>query len=196
MQPAVTRVCRQIRDESLPLFYGVNVFDFHVHRCDFDYFFEWMRNIGVQNRKCVQTVRFTLKNMWSCGPGLLDFVRWWATTDGIDKPTMQFDTQEWAEEQADDDNDDDDDEDIASSEAVLTKRSITGAVALGKRLRAERRTSEKQVRRAFRAWLAVVGMNCACSGLAYDSEPWLGLCSLLSRVVTERDRLARGCLKA
>lgn len=61
-QPPLTRLCRQIRNESLPVYYGNNVFivdydDIHYRRgvqCKIET--GWLRAIGPHNRRSLQKV--------------------------------------------------------------------------------------------------------------------------------------------
>ena len=61
-QPPLTRLCRQIRNESLPVYYGNNVFivdvnDIHYRRgvqCTIET--GWLRAIGPHNRRSLQNV--------------------------------------------------------------------------------------------------------------------------------------------
>ncbi|KAK3686816.1 hypothetical protein LTR37_019449 [Vermiconidia calcicola] len=56
-QPALTRVCRQIRDETLPIFYGWTYVS-----TDFTHFwvqhvtFDWLVAIGERNRRLLKSV--------------------------------------------------------------------------------------------------------------------------------------------
>lgn len=94
-QPAITRPCRATRQKSLPLSHSLNDFDFHVHRCDFSYFFNWVHNVPVATRKHVRIVWLILKDRWTCGRGLLELARWAATSEGTENMDVCYDDRDW-----------------------------------------------------------------------------------------------------
>lgn len=56
-QPPLTRTCRAIRAEALPIFYSSNTFMIGVKReCDAAYLRVWLKAIGPQNRDAVHEV--------------------------------------------------------------------------------------------------------------------------------------------
>ncbi|KAK5006688.1 hypothetical protein LTR39_005595, partial [Cryomyces antarcticus] len=58
-QPPLTRVCRQIRNESLPVFYGGNRFRLYRDRCPEYVFICWLRMIGNNNCALLRQLFFT-----------------------------------------------------------------------------------------------------------------------------------------
>ena len=60
VQPALTRVCRQVRAESLPLFFANNRFVAHVHRFDTAYFTNYITMLDDQGRKHMHKVELLL----------------------------------------------------------------------------------------------------------------------------------------
>lgn len=66
-QPSLTRVCRQVRKESLPVFYGANVFAMPAYRARYEdppiaglstIVRDWLKAIGKKNRKLLRIVVF------------------------------------------------------------------------------------------------------------------------------------------
>lgn len=83
-QPALIRVCCQIRQEALPLFYQLNTFVAHIHRADFSYSLSYINIIGSSNVRNLRRVDLRVGDRGialTCGAGLLDFVRWYSVTE-------------------------------------------------------------------------------------------------------------------
>lgn len=77
LQPAITKVCRQVRKETLPIYYGnnflVDVEDrltkgpVRINKICFPYALRWLKAIGPENRKLLQTISIkggTLNYRW------------------------------------------------------------------------------------------------------------------------------------
>lgn len=94
-QPSIARVCRQIHNEALPIFYGQNTFFAHIHRADFTYLFDFMETIGEANRKHTRKVVLQMQDLWACGEGAEDFIRWLARCRGVDKLEIEIDVNTW-----------------------------------------------------------------------------------------------------
>ncbi|KAK3711207.1 hypothetical protein LTR37_009801 [Vermiconidia calcicola] len=61
LQPALTRVCKQMRSETLPMFYGSNTFKLYIDAekgatPSFRVMRRWLRYIGAENRQWVEKV--------------------------------------------------------------------------------------------------------------------------------------------
>ncbi|KAI5365915.1 hypothetical protein Slin14017_G035550 [Septoria linicola] len=98
LQPALVRTSRQIRKEALSIFYHINIFTTHLHRCDFGFFIDYTRQIGSANRNHIQSVSIILKDKWTCGDGIHDFLRWRVTSKGADQMNVAFSIREWNQE--------------------------------------------------------------------------------------------------
>ncbi|KAK5686568.1 hypothetical protein LTS10_002688 [Elasticomyces elasticus] len=151
VQPAITRVNRQVRQESLPIFYGDNTFEAHMTAFDFGYFLSHMQIIGSRNLTCIRHITFSCtagNNEVSmvCAAGLFDFVRWYVTTQGAGE--IQFY-----------------DGPPRESEAL-----IYGAISLACELRQQGRTCEERLRLAFGEWLRIEQPTCYCA--TSDSGGW------------------------
>ena len=137
------------------MFYSLNEFDVDIHRCDFGYFIDFMTMIGAHNRRHIRSVSLTMKDRPSCGNGLLDFVRWCAKVKNADELELDTDVRDWNEEHLCL-MEDEWVEDVEDGEEALmleTKMAVSGAMALGTRLRDSGKTSEKRIRSAFYKWL-------------------------------------------
>ena len=179
-QPALTRVCRQVRSETLPMFYALNQFDLHEHRCDFGYLISWMNAIGLHNGKQIRTVRMQLMDRWSCGRGLLDFVRWCATAEGIfdEKIEIVLSVSRWNEAHA---------WQMDPTELQLvrgdpwfyvcdTVKALIGAMGLAKNIRVSGRTFEGKLRKDFKGWLSIIAFDCKRRYCAEVNNDFDGLC--------------------
>ncbi|KAK5699495.1 hypothetical protein LTR97_005623 [Elasticomyces elasticus] len=151
VQPAITRVNRQVSQESLPIFYGDNTFEAHMTAFDFGYFLSHMQIIGSRNLTCIRPITFSCtagnhEMSLVCAAGLFDFVRWYVTTQGARE--IQF------------------------YEGPPREREtlIYGAVSLALGLRQQGRTSEERMRLAFGDWLQSEHPTCCCA--ATDSGGW------------------------
>ncbi|KAK5127818.1 hypothetical protein LTR85_004934 [Meristemomyces frigidus] len=134
-QPDITRVCRQIRQEALPMFYGLNQFDVHIHRCDFAYFIDYMDTIGEHNRKHIKIVVLQLMDRLTCGNGLLDFARWCASAEGTAEMGISVEVDEWNFEHCDHFTSEDESERVAGREPYMqhTLNAVFDVVGLGER---------------------------------------------------------------
>ena len=56
-QPAVSSVCRQVRNETLGLYYSLNTFQLHIHpNLDVNVFTRWIDAIGPHNARNLQRI--------------------------------------------------------------------------------------------------------------------------------------------
>ena len=154
VEPAITRVNKQLRRESLGMFYSMNAFEYHIHRCDFGYFLAWMDDIGLNNRSQIRDVTLVLKDSWTCGEGLIDFVRWCAKSEGTKMMLIDIEGMTaWNHEHLDilleedphleaklDDGLDLADYDLMFGE---TYDALDGAIDLAERIHAQKSRSEK-----------------------------------------------------
>ncbi|KAL9125133.1 MAG: hypothetical protein Q9175_008133 [Cornicularia normoerica] len=64
LQPSLSQVCRQLRDEVLPIYYGENLFGIHVRRnpdfvkYDRPTFLRWLDTVDEKYVSCVRNFRF------------------------------------------------------------------------------------------------------------------------------------------
>lgn len=62
-QPALTRVCRSIRADALPMFYKHNAFRAgYCYECDTEIVTDWLKVIGQQNREMLREFYFVDAN--------------------------------------------------------------------------------------------------------------------------------------
>ncbi|KAK5725041.1 hypothetical protein LTR17_013332 [Elasticomyces elasticus] len=91
VEPAITKVCREIRSESLPIFYDCNTIEFHTLRYNFSTLFAHCKRIrhwGV--KKVPHVIVFISEAIFGqddvtptirCGNGLWELCKWLATTE-------------------------------------------------------------------------------------------------------------------
>ena len=151
VQPALTRVCRQVRAEALPVFYAENCFVAHVHRFDVGHFIHFMTAIGQEKRSMIRKVILYLASQENagCGQGLLQYVRWVTSERGIEKLSIKIDG------------------DIDSDAEYI----MDDATTLAWKLVAERRTSEAKVRQALKEFLVREEFECH-SGIHPNASGW------------------------
>lgn len=89
LQPAITKVCRQVREETLPIYYAnefiADSYDYYgrralnPNRICFPHVIEWLKAIGPENRKLLQTIsvqsRGSAKFRWVSGRRFFAIVR-------------------------------------------------------------------------------------------------------------------------
>ncbi|CAK4033259.1 Hypothetical predicted protein [Lecanosticta acicola] len=208
-QPALTKVNRQVREETIKTFYAENVFVYHIHRCDFEYMFEWMTAIGLENRSSVRKLQLVIKDRWTCGVGLLDFLRWCTNTKGIENLWLMPDPHEWQKEQflQMDEND---------QQHVLERENNIGycmaasvillieMVDLSNDLTEQGRRSEHSIRPAFLERLIALEMTCRCIRKSCNGSrdgktcacAFEGYCTRMWKHVgiENRTALAKGCM--
>ena len=85
-QPSITRVCRQMRKEALPLFYVLNKFEAHVYTFDFSYFIKHAKLIQAAGIHKMGPVEFGINvncssNHLGCFDDLEPMVLWFATNN-------------------------------------------------------------------------------------------------------------------
>ncbi|KAK5714282.1 hypothetical protein LTR17_017288 [Elasticomyces elasticus] len=143
VQPAITRVNRQARQEALPIFYSDNTFEAHITDSDFGFFISHMQIIGIQSLSLIQHITFSstagvFVHPPSCAASMFEIVRWLVTTrgaEGID--FMRGPPRE--------------------SEAL-----IYGAISLALDIRQQGKASEDAMRLAFGEWLRTKVSACHC----------------------------------
>ena len=141
VQPALTRVSRQLRLEALPLFYQLNRFVAHIHRADFSYLLSYVNLIGGQNIRNLRRIRLDLgheSKAVTCGTGLLDFVRWLAVEDAADDIRFDF------------------------TGSKFNSRLFESALLLGFDIGCDGNRFEPRLRKAFTEWLRMERMECIC----------------------------------
>ncbi|KAK3636523.1 hypothetical protein LTR56_014149 [Elasticomyces elasticus] len=144
VQPAITRVNRQLRHEILPMFYTENTFEAHITNFDFGFFLSHMQVIGPQNLSCIQHVvlsntRGNYKSKTTCAAGVFDFVRWYVSTQAAGG--IQF----------------------GNGPPRQSEVLIYDAISLALESRQQGKTSEARLRDAFGLWLWEKGGSCHCS---------------------------------
>ena len=143
VQPAITRVDRQTRDEALPVFYGKNVFEAHISRLDFGCFINHMQLIGPRNVQLMRHIMLsntadTQFERASCAEVAFEFVRWYATTQGSEGLHLLHGPHR------------------------RNERLIMELVSLAMKSRAGGETSELRLRGVFEGWLSDENMECEC----------------------------------
>ncbi|KAK3648924.1 hypothetical protein LTR22_013149 [Elasticomyces elasticus] len=147
VQPALTRVNRQVRMESLPIFYGDNTFEAHVVSLDFGYLLSYMHGLGPQNVSYMRNMKLTsIMSAWfpkmGCAVGAFDFVRWSATAQGVTGLNMR-------------------------RGPLLEGDQLTlDIVSLALESREKGETSEARLRAAFGEWMDERNMTCRCESSA------------------------------
>ena len=63
-QPVLTKVCKKVRSDTLPIFYGDNSFLFTIfdRKTDIASLFKWLRIIGPQNARSLNRLRIVTRN--------------------------------------------------------------------------------------------------------------------------------------
>lgn len=172
IQPAITQVCRQTRTEALPMFYMANEFDYHVHRCDFDILFSWLRGIGSANRKALRSLKMTLRDRWTCGKGLLDVVCGFARFGDVDIKAITISESDWINEMQQHGHV------PRGNELQLTRRLLDDALDLARQIYAEGIRSERRIRARFVAWHEDDDRWCHCDLSSHSGGASLeGFCS-------------------
>lgn len=149
-QPAISKVCWQVRRESLEVFYKKNTFDVHILGWDFSRFIgyidslaedtcEWKYTFGAIRRVnllLVDDPKWTV----ACGEGLLPFVRWHATSED----RIRIDCFSWSGNGLD--------------RAVI----LDSAVNLAVDLHNSGKTTDAEIEKGFAKWLGKVDVDCHC----------------------------------
>lgn len=85
MQPSIAKISWRVRKEALPLFFQLNDFEAHIHRCDFSHFIGYAKRIKASKIRQIGRVIFTVSGFSSCtltyGAGLEELVCWYASTN-------------------------------------------------------------------------------------------------------------------
>lgn len=159
--PAIAQVNQQIRKEFQDIFYVENTFEYHIHRCDFTYLFDWMSTVEDHNRKRVRNIQLTLRDRWTCGEGLLDLVRWCAKEKCIEQIVWTVDgALDWSKEHTTYANARHSPalEPDAWVEAMhSTQDALEKALELSYELAKRHKSSEFSIRKAFERWLKEFG---------------------------------------
>lgn len=200
VQPKVTKVSRQLRNEAIPIFYASNKFEVHIHRCDFQFFFDWMDKIGFDNRKHLRNVSVHLMDRWVCGEALVHLVRWRAKTTGLENLSFNANVNAWN----------------TYNLQKRTRRDVqrkwlpmaetvamfNGAIEVGKKLSDKRDVSEARIRYDWQNWLRLNGGTCKivdCEqsriDVDYRASPrsFNGYCTTVCSMVRYNDTLVGRC---
>ncbi|KAK4888462.1 hypothetical protein LTR27_012627 [Elasticomyces elasticus] len=159
-EPPITTVCRQLRHDSLPVFYASTNLSFHALRYDFSGLIAHCKAIkswwGV---KKIRMVKLCLGEMIidyndltvKCGQGLQNLFRWISTTN-ID---VGFNVSR--------------DGNFAH---------VNDVVRLARDCKASGLAGEGELQNAFDSWLETQGLHCRCIASAYlEGDTWYA-CSL------------------
>lgn len=210
-QPGLTRVNRQLRKESLAMFYTQNIFTAHIHRCDFGFLIDWMNSIGVDNRQRICRVRLNLKDRWTCGKGLLDFFRWCVQSEGTEDMLMGYSPGDWNLEHREWMSPAFREEMMAVGPEKyehfmgMTMYALDECLLLAQDMARGKKTAEWLVRRSWQAKLVEMGFECgeaycdrsvwsgAVSGRRGTDDDFNGFCTEKSRLTNTRTSLAKGC---
>ena len=161
LRPSVTRVCRQLRAEALPLFYLLNEFEAHINKCDFRHFIREAKKIRAAGIFKIGKVHFEITapneddSSMMCAAGLEDVVLWFATID-LDIADWTV----WGEMSGSDEN-------LIRRALKLSNDLVRDDLKGGKK---RRRTIKKSNRQAFRRWVRAEGLKCCgdLCGVLYD----------------------------
>lgn len=141
VQPPITRTCRQVRGEALPLFNQLNVFRAHIHRCDFSHMISYLDTLkDCKSIKQISLIVQYEQEAMSCGAGLGDLVTWYALSE---ETRMVFRTHGWGGD--------------------------VKLIALGKAFELavdqyHAGSTKEEVHAAFGDWLSKEGLECHCEG--------------------------------
>ncbi|KAK5721848.1 hypothetical protein LTR15_006441 [Elasticomyces elasticus] len=168
-QPALTQTSRQVRVESLPVFYGDNIFEAHVPNLDFGFFLSYMQGLGPQNVSYMREMSLTsVIAGWfgrvNCAVGTFEFVRWCATAHGIKDLNLRRGP-------------------LAEHDQLILDMV---SVALESRVKGE--TSEPRLRAAFGTWLVDRDMTCRCGDRAGTWSDGVRICS--NRKILDAEELS------
>lgn len=193
------------------MFYSQNAFAYHVHRCDFDFMFEWMDSIGMTNRSKIRRVQLILKDRWTCGAGLLDFLRWCTKSTGTEDMWLEYSAYDWQMEHFTKMDREDRifaaqaRENISSCMAANADLLIE-AVDLAKTLSENRRITERQIRQAWAKKLQELRMECRCGSRSCNGSregmacrcAFEGYCTVSWKLVdvSKPTALAQGCKRS
>lgn len=143
VQPPVTKVCRQIRQEALPLFYECNKFEAFILGCDFRHLIRYAEFIGPEACENIGDVTLLLGQYWGmeigCGTGLWDLVCWYALSDST---PPQFH--------------------LSGAQGTKRRRAIFDAITLATNFYNNNEASERKLRLAFDEWLKEKDLECRC----------------------------------
>ncbi|KAK3645652.1 hypothetical protein LTR56_003747 [Elasticomyces elasticus] len=160
LQPAITRVSRNIRIESLAMFYSVNKFEFHALRFDFSRLIAHLDWVSTWAVKAIKQVRIFMnevawhgdKFMVNCAEGIWSLFKWLALTD--------FDVK------------------LACSDKGSFE-PVHRALITAKRWRDDRQDGreENSLRIFFDQWLQEEDLSCTCKASAWCEDNLWYACS-------------------
>ncbi|SMQ50791.1 unnamed protein product [Zymoseptoria tritici ST99CH_3D7] len=95
-QPAISRTMKQIRAETLPIFYKLNAFEFRLATSeDTRQFCQYIDNIGMRNRRLMRKVKVDVLDRLSAAEQPLDFIHSCARLGGCGKLEITFPLDTW-----------------------------------------------------------------------------------------------------
>ncbi|KAK4959881.1 hypothetical protein LTR10_002769 [Elasticomyces elasticus] len=157
IQPAITRISRDVRTESLAMFYALNKFQYHALRYDFSHLVAHCVSVGAWAVKDIKHVEIFINEMvWYddenarivCGEGLWDLFRWYASTKFVIELVCS---------------------DKGNFEPVV------GAIeaAMKWRNQTPEARHESRLRSFFERWLEEEDMNCSCKASTWcEDDAW------------------------
>ncbi|KAK5721799.1 hypothetical protein LTR15_006391 [Elasticomyces elasticus] len=146
-EPAITKVCRQIRTESLPIYYDYNHLQLHTLRYDCSAFIahcERIRTWGVKKIKAADVyigeIELSPSPVVRCGDTLWGLFKWLAVTKMSVNLKCDFGGN---------------------------FTPMLGAIALATHCREENISGDGDLRAVFDDWLRMLDMNCRCAAAEY-----------------------------
>ncbi|KAK3654049.1 hypothetical protein LTR56_003485 [Elasticomyces elasticus] len=147
-EPAISKTCREVRCETLPIYYNCNTFNFHALRYNFDGLRAHCERIRVWNVKKVAQInlhicemeiakcRFTIR----CAEGLWSLFHFLALTD------MEINFH-------------------GGKDSMVAP--VSGVVSLAAECKETKTLSKDELNATFDHWLQILGLNCWCGASEY-----------------------------
>ncbi|KAK4959885.1 hypothetical protein LTR10_002773 [Elasticomyces elasticus] len=158
-EPSITKVCRQLRHDSLPVFYASGSFRFHALRYDFSGLITHCEVIdSLWGVKKIRRVELSLRDVdinhskvtIRCGEGLWDLFRWITTTNTDINFAVNRDGN---------------------------FAPVNGAARLALECKANGTVDEGELRMVFDSWLRMLDLHCRCSSSVFFEEDNWYACS-------------------
>ena len=151
--PPISMLSRQLRTESLPMFYAMNIFRYHTLRYSCDSLFDHLRSIAVWGVKNVKYIDLQIGELAMdhpftirCGDGLWELFRFLATTETVIKFTCDRDGNFAA---------------------------LNGAIGLANECWNDGIMEERDLRSVFDDWLQLLSLKCSCKNTEYrEGRTW------------------------
>ncbi|KAK5686458.1 hypothetical protein LTS10_002576 [Elasticomyces elasticus] len=157
-EPAISRTCRKIRCETLPIYYDRNTFTFHALRYNFDELLKHCDRIRVWNVKKIAHISVHICEMEianrtltiRCGEGLWNLFEFLALTD-MDIMLYGKGDDKFA--------------------------PVAGVVSLAAECKGNKTLSKDELNATFDHWLEILGLLCSCGASEYHERGQWFSCS-------------------